>query len=54
MRRSLVSKLTSASLLLVFAAFACVAQIEKPSPTPADDKAETIVQRALRAMGGDR
>src|SRR2546423_4753118 len=54
MRRSLVSKLTSASLLLVFAAFACVAQTEKPSPTPTDDKAEKIVQKALQAMGGDR
>jgi hypothetical protein len=38
----------------VFAAFACVAQTEKPSPTPTDDKAEKIVQKALRAMGGDR
>ena len=53
MRRSLVSKLASASLLLVLAAFACAAQTEKPSPNP-DEKAEKIVQHALQAMGGDR
>ncbi len=53
MRRSLVSKLASASLLLVLAAFACAAQTEKPSPNP-DEKAEKIVQKAVLAMGGDR
>jgi hypothetical protein len=53
MVRSLVSKLASASLLLVLAALACAAQTEKPSPTT-DEKAEKIVQRALQAMGGDR
>jgi hypothetical protein len=53
MIRSLVSKLASASLLLVLAAFACAAQTEKPSPNP-DEKAEKIVQHALQAMGGDR
>ena len=54
MRRSLVSKLTSASLLLVLAALACAAQSEKPGPTTTDDKAEKIVQKALQAMGGER
>lgn len=53
MIRSLVSKLASASLLLLLAAFAGAAQTEKPSPNP-DEKAEKIVQRALQAMGGDR
>lgn len=58
MRRSLVSKLTSAGLFLVLAAFACEAQTEKPgptpTPTPTEDKAEKIVQRGLQGMGGDR
>ena len=53
MIRSLVSKLASASLLLLLAAFACAAQTEKPSPNP-DEKAAKIVQRALQSMGGDR
>ena len=54
MRRSLVSKLTSASLLSLLAALACAAQTENASPTAADEKAEKIVQKALQAMGGDR
>jgi hypothetical protein len=53
MKMPLVSKLASASLWLVLAAFACAAQTEKPSPNP-DEKAEQIVQHALQAMGGDR
>lgn len=53
MKMSPVSKLASASLLLVLAAFACVAQTEKPSPNP-DEKAEKILQQALQTMGGDR
>jgi hypothetical protein len=53
MIRSLISKLASASLLLVLAAFAGAGQTEKPSPNP-DEKAEKLVQRALQMMGGDR
>jgi hypothetical protein len=53
MKTPLVSKLTSASLLLVLAAFVCAAQTEKPSSNP-DEKAEKIVQQALKTMGGDR
>jgi hypothetical protein len=53
MKMPLVSKLASASLWLVLAAFAYAAQTEKPSPNP-DEKAEKIVQRALQSMGGDR
>lgn len=53
MNMSPVSKLASASLLLVLAAFACAAQTEKPSPNP-DEKAEKILQQAIQAMGGDR
>jgi hypothetical protein len=54
MRTSLVSKLTSATLLLVLAAFACAGQTEKPTPPNSDEKAAAIVQKGLQAMGGDR
>lgn len=54
MRRSLVSKLTSASFFLFLAAPACLAQIPKPSPETSDDKAEKVVQKAIQAMGGER
>jgi hypothetical protein len=53
MKMPLVSKLASPSLLLLLAAFCCSAQTEKPSPAP-DDKAATIVQKAVQALGGDR
>ena len=53
MKRSLVSRFVSSSLLLVFAAFCCAAQTEKPNPTP-DDKADKIVQKAVQVLGGDR
>ena len=53
MKRSLVSRFTCSSLLLLLAAFCCAAQTETPSPTP-DDKADKIVQKAIQALGGDR
>jgi hypothetical protein len=52
MRRSLFSKLT-ASLFLIIAAFAGAAQTPTP-PTSNEDKAATIIQKALQAVGGDR
>jgi hypothetical protein len=54
MRRSLVSNLTSASVLLLLAALAYRAQTPTPSPATSDEKAEKIVQKAVQAMGGDR
>jgi hypothetical protein len=53
MRRSLVSKLASASFLLLLAALACLAQTPTPSPATNDEKAERIVRTAVQAMGGD-
>jgi hypothetical protein len=53
MRRSLISQLVAASLLLLLAAFACAAQSEKPALTN-DEKAQSVVQNAIKAMGGDR
>lgn len=54
MRRSLVSKLISGTSFLLLAAFVCAAQNPKPSPATSDEKAETIVQKAVQAMGGER
>src|SRR6266481_6029036 len=55
MRRSLVSKLTSVSFLLLFpSGLACLAQTPTPSPPTSDEKAEKIVAKAVQAMGGDR
>jgi len=54
MKRSLVSKLTSASLFLVLAALACPGQTPIPAPATGDEKAEKIIQKAVQAMGGDR
>jgi hypothetical protein len=54
MKRSPISKLTSASFFLILSALACPGQIPKPSPATNDDKAEKIIQKAVQAMGGDR
>lgn len=54
MERSLVSKLTFAIAWLVLAALGGAAQTQIPSPTPTDDKAPQVVQKAVSAMGGDR
>ncbi len=55
MRRSLVSKLTSVSFLLLLpSGLACLAQTPTPSPATSDEKAEKIVAKAVQAMGGDR
>ena len=53
MKRSLVSKLAPSSLLLVLAAFCCLAQTENPK-VQVDEKAEKILQKAILALGGDR
>lgn len=53
MKTPLVNKLASSGLLLLLAAFCCSAQTERPSPAP-DDKADTIVKKAVQALGGDR
>jgi hypothetical protein len=53
MRRSLVSKLTSASFFLLLAALTCAGQTQTPSPATSDEKAEKIVQKAFQAMGGN-
>lgn len=45
-----LTKLTPAFLLLISTSV-CFAQSEKPSAT--DDKAEQIIQRAIKAVGGD-
>ena len=54
MKRSLASKLISASSFLLLATFVCAAQIPKPTPATNDEKAETILQKAVQAMGGER
>lgn len=58
MKPAPLTKLARVTLLLAITAAAGFiqgsAQIEKPSPNPADDKAEKIVQKAIQAMGGDR
>src|SRR5260221_6113203 len=55
MTRSLVSKLTSVSFLLLLpSGLACLAQTPTPSPATSDEKAEKIVAKAVQAMGGDR
>jgi hypothetical protein len=53
MKRSLISKLVAASLSLLLAAFACTAQSDKSAPAN-DEKAQSVVQNAIKAMGGDR
>jgi hypothetical protein len=53
MRISLFSKLSSLSLLIIFAVVSHPAQTEKPKVTT-DEKAEQIIQRAVQAVGGDR
>jgi len=53
MKTPLVSKLASSGLLLLLIALCSSAQTEKPGPAP-DDKAVTIVQKAVSALGGDR
>lgn len=58
MKPTFLTKLARSSLLVTITIASCLsqanAQIEKPSPTPTDDKAETLVQKAVQAMGGDR
>jgi hypothetical protein len=58
MKPAPLSKLARVTLLLAITAASCFiqahAQTENPSPSPADDKAEKIVQKAIQAMGGDR
>jgi hypothetical protein len=53
MKKFLVGRFVSSSLLLLLAALCCSAQTEKPGPTP-DDKADKIIQKALQTLGGDR
>src|SRR2546430_5145759 len=53
MKRFLVSRLVPASLLLVLAAFCCLAQTEKGT-VQVDEKAEKILQKAVLALGGER
>jgi hypothetical protein len=58
MKLSLVSRFIQASLLLILVAVCGLAQADKPQAdkpkTETDDKAEQIVQRAIKAVGGDR
>jgi len=52
MKPLLLTKLLIAFLLFASASFS-LAQSEKPSLTD-DEKAQQIVQRSLKAVGGDR
>ena len=58
MKPARLTKLARVTILVAIATASGLsqtnAQTEKPSPAPADDKAEKIVQKALQAMGGDR
>lgn len=53
MKSTLLIKLVNLPLLLAVTAVFAVAQTDKPSLSD-DQKAEQIVQRALKAVGGDR
>jgi hypothetical protein len=52
MKPLLLTKLSIAFLLFASASFS-LAQSDKPSPSD-DEKAQQIVQRAIKAVGGDR
>lgn len=53
MKVSLVSRFVLSNLLLILLAVCCLAQADTQKTDPGD-KAETIVQRAIQAVGGDR
>jgi hypothetical protein len=53
MKPAFLTKLALITLLTAVAAVSCLAQADKPK-SDTDDKAEQIVQRAIKAVGGDR